>query len=123
MPSEQLVLIVDDDPVSAMMLARVASISGRRAEVEGRFEHAIERALDPDVGLVCMSLSMKGVNGRDVYSLIRMHEWARRLSGVPMIAVAERDECEERARSLSAGSAKDLSRDPSSHQNHPIDNR
>jgi CheY-like chemotaxis protein len=103
MHSGPLVLIVDNDAASAASMVRLVSISEHRAEVAATPQRAIKRALDPDVELACVDLSMPGMNGYYVFSRVRFRERARRLAGVPMIAVGGRDAPEERARSLSIG--------------------
>jgi CheY-like chemotaxis protein len=110
MHSGSLVLIVDDDAASAAAIAQLVSVLEHRAEVAATPRRAIERALDPDVELACIDLSMRGMSGYYVFSRVRFRERARRLAGVPMIAVGGRDALEERARSLSIGFVAQLAK-------------
>lgn len=99
----RVVLVVDDDPGSARAIAGLFERAGTETAIRLDPVSAVEQALEPDVGLVSLDLSMPQLDGFEVLSLIRSHEQTRSLPSVPVVTVTGAASAEDRARSIAAG--------------------
>jgi CheY-like chemotaxis protein len=100
---QHTVLVVDDDPGSARAIAGLFERAGAQAIVSLDPVGAVEQALEPDVALVSLDLSMPHLDGFEVLSLIRSHEQTRSLPSVPVVMVTGAAGAEDRARSIAGG--------------------
>lgn len=98
-----IVLVVEDDASSARAIAGLFERAGAEAVVSLDPLRAVEQALEPDVALVSLDLSMPHLDGFEALSLIRSHEQTRSLPSVPLVTVTGAATAEDRARSVAAG--------------------
>lgn len=98
-----IVLVVDDDPGSARAIAGLFERAGGEAVVSLDPLRAVEQALEPDVALVSLDLSMPHLSGFEVLSLIRSHEQTRSVPSVPVVTVTGAASAEDRAKSIASG--------------------
>jgi CheY-like chemotaxis protein len=97
------VVVVDDDPSSAKAIAALFEKAGSRALISRTASEAVQMALDPDVALVSLDLSMPALSGYEVLALIRSHELTRKAPSVPALTISGHTTIQDRARSLAAG--------------------
>jgi CheY-like chemotaxis protein len=97
------VIVVDDDPGSARAIGGLFERAGAEVIVSVDPVSAVELALEPDVALVSLDLSMPHLDGFDVLSLIRSHEQTRSLPSVPVVMVTGAASAEDRAKSIAGG--------------------
>jgi CheY-like chemotaxis protein/HPt (histidine-containing phosphotransfer) domain-containing protein len=102
------VLIVDDDDLSAAVLAQLLRLTGFEAETETDARRAVERALAEPFDLLMIDLSMPEIDGFEVLRRLRQGEAAQRRGIVPAIAVTGLVGADDRARCLAAGFAGHL---------------
>lgn len=105
-----VVLVVEDDARSARAVAGLFENVGAAAVISLDPVRAVEQALDPDVVLVSLDLSMPHLDGFQALSLIRSHEQSRSVPSVPVMAVTGAATAEDRARSIAAGFVAHLSK-------------
>jgi CheY-like chemotaxis protein len=98
-----VVLVVDDDPGSARAIAALFDRAGAETVISLDPVSAVEKALEPDVDLVSLDLSMPHLDGFEALSLIRSHEQTRSLPSVPVVTVTGAASADDRARSIAAG--------------------
>ena len=101
-PGSQVV-VVDDDPSSAKAIAALFEKCGSRALISRGAAETVQMALDPEVALVAIDLSMPDLNGYEVLALIRSHELTRKAPSVPALTITGHTAVQDRARSLAAG--------------------
>lgn len=102
------VIVVDDDIASASVLARLLRRLGCEVTACTDAQAALPLALAGDVDLVSLDLTMPGLDGYQVLTLIRSHEHSRRAPSVPVITVTGRVTPEDRADALADGFAAHL---------------
>lgn len=96
-------IVVDDDNASAQVLAKLLRRLGCEVTACTEPEAALPLALAGHVDLVCLDLTMPGLDGYQVLTLIRSHEHSRRAPSVPVIAVTGRVSVDDRADALADG--------------------
>lgn len=101
-------IVVDDDLGSASMLTKLLEHAGCSASVCTQPEEAVPLALDHDVDLMTLDLSMPRMDGFQVLRLLRSHEHTRRLPNLPVIAVTGQTAHLERAVTIASGFAAHL---------------
>ena len=101
--SKPVVLILDTDKALVRWLDKVSSIEGLRFELIQTAQEAIRNVQESNVALLLVNLALTGLDGQQVYTLIRSHEHTRCLPDVPVLALTDRCTQKERARTLSAG--------------------
>lgn len=101
-------IVLDDDPSSASLLAKLLVQLRCEAIVCATPTEAIESALDGNIDVVSLDISMPGLNGFQVLSLIRSHELTRRAPSVPVVAVTGLTSIADRANVIAHGFAAHL---------------
>jgi two-component system sensor histidine kinase/response regulator len=102
-PSGARVLVVDDDPLSRALQARLAGLLGYRAEVASDAGQALDIALDGSIDAMLLDLGMPDVDGFKLLERLRASERQRGLSALPVIAVTGYAAALDRLRCLMAG--------------------
>ncbi len=102
-PSGACVLVVDDDPLSRALQARLAGLLGYRARVAGDAEQALDMALDGTIDAMLLDLGMPEVDGFTLIERLRASERQRGLAALPVIAVTGYAAALDRLRCLMAG--------------------
>lgn len=102
------VIVVDDDSASASVLAKLLRRLGCEVTACTDAQAALPLALNGDIDLVSLDLSMPGLDGYQVLTLIRSHEHSRRSPSVPVITVTGRVTPDDRADALADGFAAHL---------------
>ncbi|MCC7152408.1 MAG: response regulator [Rubrivivax sp.] len=102
------VIVVDDEAASAAVLGGLLRRLGCEVILFDRAAQALPAMLAGDVDLVCLDLSMPGLDGHQALTLIRSHEYSQRAPSVPVIAVTGRVRPQDRAQALAAGFAAHL---------------
>lgn len=103
-------VVVDDDAASASAIAKLLARAGCEASSCTDAEQAVAMALAHDVDLVSLDITMPGLDGYEVLSLIRSHEHSRRGPNVPVITVTGKVTAADRAHALAAGFAAHLAK-------------
>ena len=101
-------LVVDDDASSASAIGQLLSQAGCSVSLCTDPESAITIALDLGVDLVSLDIRMPRLDGFEVLSLIRSHEYSRRWPSVPVIAITGNVSNEDKAQAIAAGFAAHL---------------
>lgn len=96
-------VVVDDDRASAVVVAKLLRTMSWDVEICVEPASATALALAPDIDLVSLDLTMPGMDGYELLSLIRSHESTRRAPSVPVIAVTGRTTIDEKADALASG--------------------
>jgi CheY-like chemotaxis protein len=96
-------VVVDDDVSSAKAIAALFEKGGSRSLISRSPSEAVQMALNPDVALVSLDLSMPDLNGYEALALIRSHELTRKAPSVPVLTISGHTTVQDRARSLAAG--------------------
>ncbi|MDZ7651852.1 MAG: response regulator [Burkholderiaceae bacterium] len=102
-PSGACVLVVDDDPLSRALQARLAGLLGYRARVASDAAQALDIALDGSVDAMLLDLGMPEVDGFTLLERLRASERQRGLAALPVIAVTGYAAALDRLRCLMAG--------------------
>ncbi len=105
---DAVALAVDDDPSSVSAIGRLLEQAGCRVSLCTEPESAVAIALDPEVDLVSLDIKMPRMDGFEVLSLIRSHEYSRRTPSVPVIAITGNVTSEDKAQAIAAGFAAHL---------------
>ncbi len=103
-----IVLVVDDDVASTVVLAKLLERLGCEVLVRADAESAVELALCGRVDVVSLDISMPHLDGYQMLALVRSHEHSRRLPSVPLIAVTGRVAPADKAHALAHGFAAHL---------------
>lgn len=94
------VLLVEDDPDSAILMAQILELEGY-AVVEARNGvEALERAFDPDIRVALLDVMLPGIDGFEVCRRLRQDERTARL---PVAFISARSLPEDRAAGLQVG--------------------
>jgi CheY-like chemotaxis protein len=96
-------LVIDDDEASARLIVRML----RRLDCDASFvidpHQAAPLTMSNLVDLITLDITMPGLDGYDVLTLIRSHEHTRRTSSVPVVAITGRASLVDRAATLASG--------------------
>lgn len=103
-------IVVDDDRASAKAVAQLLRQCGCEVALSTRPMDAVEMALAPEIDLVCLDITMPELDGFELLSLIRSHEYSRRSASVPVVAVTGLVTPADKAQALAAGFAAHLSK-------------
>jgi len=90
-------LVVEDDPVQALVLTLFLQRLGVHVRHVGDGSHAIDAVRSHDYDIVLMDYQMPSMNGVDATRAIRLWERATGRPAVPIVAVTAsvmKDECE-----------------------------
>lgn len=97
MPERELILLVEDDSVVLSSLKRRLTFEGYRVETAAEAEEALPLLSDLPVSLVILDVSLPGMDG------LRIAEWIRERSQVPILMLTARDRVEDRVEGLQSG--------------------
>lgn len=98
-------VLVEGERSETGVLARAAAACGMAFESVAEPQLAVQRALEPDVGLVLIDFSRAGLDGYGIHALIRSHEYSRRNRAVAVFALTQTAALQDRARLFSLGFA------------------
>jgi len=94
------VLLVEDEPDSAVLMAQILELEGYRVvEARGGAE-ALERAFDPSIRAALLDVMLPGIDGFEVCRSLRRDPRTIRL---PVAFISARSRAEDRAAGLQAG--------------------
>lgn len=97
------VLVVDDNPVNALVARSMLELVGLRADVADDGEQALERMARRRYDLVLMDCLMPGIDGLETTRIWRQREAHSHLSPVPIIALTASAVVGDREKCLAAG--------------------
>jgi CheY-like chemotaxis protein len=103
-------LVVDDDPLSRSLQARLVALLGYRACVADGAADALARALDDGIDGMLLDLGMPEVDGFALLARLRAAEEAAARRPLPVIAVTGYAAALDRVRCLMAGFSDHLSK-------------
>jgi DNA-binding response OmpR family regulator len=92
------VLIVEDDEKIASFLERGLVAQGYQVSLADRGDDGLELALEPEVGLVILDLSLPGLDGLDALARLRQARQDK-----PVLVLTARDGLEQKVRALDLG--------------------
>jgi CheY-like chemotaxis protein/HPt (histidine-containing phosphotransfer) domain-containing protein len=102
-PASPCILVVDDDPLSRSLLARLLGLLGYRVQDAAEPAAALAAALADDVAALLLDLGMPEVDGFTLLARLRECEAQRGRRPLPAIAVTGFAAAADRARCLMAG--------------------
>jgi len=94
------VLLVEDDPDSAILMAQILELEGYRVVEARSGAEALERAFDPDIRVALLDVMLPGIDGFEVCRRLRQDERTARL---PVAFISARSLPEDRAAGLQVG--------------------
>ena len=94
------VLLVEDDPDSAILMAQILELEGYRVLEARSGTEALERAFDPDIRAALLDVMLPGIDGFEVCRRLRQDERTARL---PVAFISARSLPEDRAAGLQVG--------------------
>jgi len=94
------VLLVEDDPDSAILMAQILELEGYRVVEARSGAEALERAFDPDIRVALLDVMLPGIDGFEVCRRLRQDERTARL---PVAFISARSVPEDRAAGLQVG--------------------
>ena len=97
------VLIVEDDPDTASLLAEVVASSGAEARTAGSVREALDVLGRWRVDLLLSDIGMPGEDGYSLIRKVRQRESAQGAKAVPAIAITAYARAEDRQTALAAG--------------------
>ena len=92
------VLLIEDDERITSFLRRGLTAQGHQVTLAETGDEGLELALDPDVELVVLDLTLPGLDGQQVLSALRLER-----SALPVLVLTARDTLEEKVRALDNG--------------------
>ena len=92
------VLLIEDDERIASFLRRGLTAQGHQVTLAETGDEGLGLALDPDVELVVLDLTLPGLDGQQVLSALRLER-----SALPVLVLTARDTLEEKVRALDNG--------------------
>ena len=104
------ILVVDDDPLSRSLQARLVGLLGFGVRVATSATEALDIALDQGIDAVLLDLGMPEVDGFTLLARLRVLERQRQTSPLPVIAVTGYAASLDRVRCLMAGFNDHLSK-------------
>ncbi len=99
-PDPVRIMIVEDDPVQALLVREVLSGPNRQVFQAGSVELAEEMLAQQDISLIVLDLGMPGADGRDL--LTRLRE-SPRTSGTPIIMLSGKTGAQPKTECLAIG--------------------
>jgi len=94
------VLLVEDDPDSAILMAQILELEGYRVIEARSGAEALERAFDPEIRVALLDVMLPGIDGFEVCRRLRQDERTARL---PVAFISARSLPEDRAAGLQVG--------------------
>ena len=92
------VLLIEDDERIASFLRRGLTAQGHQVTLAETGDEGLELALDPDVELVVLDLTLPGLDGQQVLRALRLERRA-----LPVLVLTARDTLEDKVRALDSG--------------------
>lgn len=92
------ILVVEDDEKIASFLERALTAKGYQVSRADRGDDGLEMAMEPEIGLVILDLSLPGLDGLDALEKLRQ---ARREK--PVLVLTARDALDQKVRALDLG--------------------
>lgn len=92
------ILVVEDDEKIASFLERALTAKGYQVSLADRGDDGLEMAMEPEIGLVILDLSLPGLDGLDALEKLRQ---ARREK--PVLVLTARDALDQKVRALDLG--------------------
>jgi signal transduction histidine kinase/ActR/RegA family two-component response regulator len=103
LPLRGRVLLVEDNPVNAMVAEAALQMLGLTVHSVGDGEQAVACAMSEAFDLILMDCQMPGIDGFEATSRIRRHEEASARRRTPIVALTANAMSGDRERSLAAG--------------------
>lgn len=91
------VLLVEDEPDSAELMAQILELDGFRVVEARNGDEALERVFDPEISVVLLDVMLPGIDGFEVCRRLRQDERTVRL---PVAFISARSRAEDRAAGL-----------------------
>lgn len=104
------VIVVDDDAASVAAQAGLLAHLGCEVRPYTGTTQALPAMLSDDADLVCLALRLPELDGRQLLTLIRSHEYSTRAPSLPVVAVSGHVTPEDRALALADGFAACLAK-------------
>ena len=92
------ILVVEDDEKIASFLERALTAQGYQVSLADRGDDGLEMALEPEVGLVILDLSLPGLDGLDALERLRQTRREK-----PVLVLTARDALDQKVRALDLG--------------------
>lgn len=109
-PSRVRAIVLDDDPISRSLQARLLALLGHEALTPVHPDEALRLALADAADLMLLDIGMPGRDGFDVLRALREREAAFGRAPLPVIAVTGYASAQDRLRCLMAGFFEHLSK-------------
>ncbi len=90
-----LILIVEDDPQVARLIALVLQRNGHQTETLADGQTALQRAMETQPDMIFADLTIKGISGEQLCSMLKAQPDT---SGIPYIVVSGDRDIAEKAR-------------------------
>jgi two-component system, sensor histidine kinase len=97
------ILVVDDDPVNRMVIAKLAEALSHQVDIANDGETALQQLEDEEYDLVFMDVKMPGIDGLEATRRMRAHESEADRKRAVVIAVTAHALEGDRERCLEAG--------------------
>jgi putative two-component system response regulator len=94
------VLLVEDEPDSAVLMAQILELEGYNVVEARNGAEALEHVFDPEISVVLLDVMLPGIDGFEVCRRLRQDERTARL---PVAFLSARSRIEDRAAGLRAG--------------------
>jgi two-component system cell cycle response regulator len=94
------VLLVEDDPDSAVLMAHILELEGYRVVEARNGAEALERVFDPKIRVALLDVMLPGIDGFEVCRRLRQDP---RTTSLPVAFISARSRAEDRLAGLQAG--------------------
>ena len=112
-PSQELILVVDDDPTTCALTTTVLKREGYRTRYCTNGKDAIALVASEPVSLVLLDVMMPGMDGFEVCAALRATERGQRL---PIILLTGRDDVDTRLEGMQSGVSEFLTKPVTRHE-------
>ena len=94
------ILLVEDEPDSAVLMAQILELEGYRVVEARNGAEALERVFDPEIRVALLDVMLPGIDGFEVCRRLRQDARTTRL---PVAFISARSRAEDRAAGLQVG--------------------
>ena len=94
-----MILVVEDDPQVARLIALVLKRAGRQCEIVSDGQSAFQKAKELKPSLIFADLTIKGMTGQQLCSALKSHEDTR---GIPYVVLSGDSDLAQKARQCGA---------------------
>jgi two-component system cell cycle response regulator len=94
------VLLVEDEPDSAVLMAQILELEGYRVVEARNGAEALERVVDPSIRVALLDVMLPGIDGYEVCRRLRSDP---RTARMPVAFISARSRAEDRAVGLEVG--------------------